>query len=315
MANNTWGQLSWSTGAWGLQNDVIVQPTSFSLTLSLGNETAAGEINSGWGRLTWGAQAWGINGTLIVTGQQLTISQNSISLSIGADVPVTGKQLTISQNSVTAFGLAIVSVTGTQLTITEGTIDPSPDANVTGQLLTTALGSPLSYNNEGWGRYVWGQQVWGGTGIWATASVTGQALTILEGDETITADANVNPTGKQLTITEGVVDPSPDANVTGIGMSVSLAIGTVVVGTGNATVTGQALTIANGTAQGVPNTIASPTGKQLTTSLGTVFAGGTSVIPVTGIGLTVTLNSVNIQSWAYINTGTDATWIEVDTAA
>jgi len=31
--------------------------------------------------------------------------------------------------------------------------------------------------------------------------------------------------------------------------------------------------------------------------------------------LTVRLNNINIQSWTVINTGTDATWIEVDTAA
>ena len=322
-----WGRNNWGALGWGVNYaNISVSLNSFPLTLTLGDETVAGEINSGWGRYTWGSFAWGINGTLLVTGQQLNTSLNSVSLSITGDIPVTGQQLTTTVNSVQAFGLAIIQVTGIPLTITEGTVDPSPDANVTGQLLTAALGSPLSYNNEGWGRYVWGQQVWGGSGIWATASVTGQALTITEGDETIKADANVTPESKELTITEGVVDPSPDATVTGIGMSVSLAVGTVVVGTGNVTVTGQELIIAQGTALGVPNTIANPTGKQLTASLNSIVAGASALVQPTGIGLTVRLNSINIQSWTYINTGTDAnwsgintgtdaTWNEVDTAA
>ena len=60
---NTWGELSWSKGSWGLQNDISVQLTGLPLTLTLGDETTAGEINSGWGRYTWGSFAWGINGT------------------------------------------------------------------------------------------------------------------------------------------------------------------------------------------------------------------------------------------------------------
>jgi hypothetical protein len=31
--------------------------------------------------------------------------------------------------------------------------------------------------------------------------------------------------------------------------------------------------------------------------------------------LTIALNSINNQIWTEINTGTDATWIEIDTAA
>jgi hypothetical protein len=98
-------------------------------------------------------------------------------------------------------------------------------------------------------------------------------------------------------------------------MTVSLAVGTVVIGTGNVTLTGQQLNIAQGTAIGDANTIASVTGLRLNTSLGTVFAGTTVVVPITGNGLTISLNSINNQIWTEISTGTDATWIEIDTAA
>jgi hypothetical protein len=98
-------------------------------------------------------------------------------------------------------------------------------------------------------------------------------------------------------------------------MTVALAVGTVVIGTGNVTLTGQQINIAQGTAIGDANTIASVTGIGLNTSVGAVFAGTTSVIPVTGNGLTIALNSINNQIWTEISTGTDATWTEIDTAA
>jgi hypothetical protein len=98
-------------------------------------------------------------------------------------------------------------------------------------------------------------------------------------------------------------------------MTVTLDVGTVVIGTGNVTLTGEQLNIAQGTAIGDANTIASVTGIGLNIAVGTVFAGGTSIIEVTGNGLTIALNSINNQIWTEINTGTDATWIEIDTAA
>ena len=121
--------------------------------------------------------------------------------------------------------------------------------------------------------------------------------------------------GAQLNIAEGVVDPSPDANVTGIGMTVGLAIGTVVVGTGNVTLTGQQLNISQGTAIAEALTPVSVTGLGLNITLNTVFAGTTVVVPITGNGLTISLNSINNQIWTEVNTGTDATWTEIDTAA
>jgi UDP-3-O-[3-hydroxymyristoyl] glucosamine N-acyltransferase len=61
-------------------------------------------------------------------------------------------------------------------------------------------------------------------------------------------------------------------------MTVALAVGTVVIGTGNVTLTGEQLNIAQGTAIGDANTIASVTGLELNISVGTVFAGATAVI-------------------------------------
>ena len=39
----------------------------------------------------------------------------------------------------------------------------SVTVSLTGVNTTTAVGDPLHYNNEGWGRYLWGERDWGKT--------------------------------------------------------------------------------------------------------------------------------------------------------
>jgi len=330
--------LAWNVGNFG-SNTWGGQFNNIGITL--GDETTAGEINEGWGRLTWGENAWGGTGDVILEGNQINISSPGIvTFKIDSLPSVTGLQLNTSINDVYAFGLAVVFPTGQQINISEGTADASPDALVTGEQLNVSSPGNVTVTaeiNSGWGRLGWGIYDWGSDGLSVVTSVTGQQLNISQGDESSSANADVPVNsvinagwgqvawGTQnwgqgelninLTIAEGEVDPSPDATVTGIGMTVSLAVGTVVIGTANVSVTGEQLNISQGTAEGVPNTLASVTGIGLNIAVGTVFAGGTSVIIPTGNGLTITLNSINNQIWTEINTGTDATWIEIDTAA
>jgi hypothetical protein len=329
--------LAWNVGnfggaTWGGQFD--------NIGITLGDETTAGEINEGWGRLTWGENAWGGTGDVILEGNQINLSTGTVTFKIDSLPSVTGLQLNTSLNDVYAFGLAIVFPTGLQLNISEGIADASPDAIVSGEQINISSPGNVTVTaeiNSGWGRLGWGIYDWGSDGLSVVTSVTGQQLNITQGDESSSANADVpvfstinagwgqvawgtqdwgqGELNINLTIAEGEVDPSPDATVTGIGISVALAVGTVVIGTANISVTGERLNISQGTAEGIPNTIASVTGIGLNIAVGTVFAGGTSVIPVTGNGLTIALNSINNQIWTEINTGTDATWIEIDTAA
>ena len=158
-------------------------------------------------------------------------------------------------NSVTEVITVDVFPTGIDLTTTLGTVDADPDASVTGIELISATGTLLGYNRQGWGRFYWGEEVWGDSGIWVTTSVTGQELTISQGNENIevsvTAEVssvaaigwgiigwgeqgwNASQENIAMTINEGEVDPSPDAIVTGIGMTCDLAVGTVIIGTAN----------------------------------------------------------------------------------
>jgi hypothetical protein len=289
--NSTWGALAWS----GIQNSTV-QVTS--------------PCNDTWGALSWGQNAFGGTNTL-------GISQNSVTATPNSLISVTGLQLNTSLNSVAELITVDVFLTNTNLLLgtSVGNVDVSPDAIITGQQLNLSTGTLLAYNRQGWGRFYWGEEVWGDSGIWETVSVTGQQLNLTLNSVTPIANANVDVIGQQLNVSEGIVDPSPDATVVGIGMTVALAVGTVIAGDANTIVTGQRLNIAQGTAIGDANTIASVTGIGLISSVGTVFAGGTSIIIPTGIGLTIALNSINNQIWTEINTGTDATWTEIDTAA
>ena len=336
VTSNTWSALSWNAGNWNDQADIDFIPTGINLTTSLNSVDAF--PNEGWGSDRWGIENWGQSGlNLTVTGNSLSTtvggpafdwsesSWNSselnwggfsnVTVALGMQVDVTGLQLNTSLNSVTEVITVDAFVTGLQLNTLLNEVDIGPDANVTGEQLNLSVGTVQAYNVEGWGRETWGEDVWGAEGLWEQVSVTGQQLNLSLNSVTPIANANVDVIGQQLNVTEGEVDPSPDAMVIGIGMTVALAVGTVIAGDANTLVTGEQLNIAQGTAIGDANTIPTITGFQLTSAVGTVFAGGNTDVNITGIALTVSLNSINNQIWTVINTGTAATWIEIDTAA
>jgi len=317
----TGNQLTVTEGYADPNPDVIL--TGNQLTTTLGSVSINAEINVGWGRLTWGSLPWGAdvtNVTVSLTGQQLTATLASVtpSISINAsvtgqnlltvtegnvttlakqDVFVTGQQLTATLNSVTALGTATVAITGQQLTATLNNVTPLANANVTvtGQLLTASLNSVTPLAN-------------------ANVTVTGQLLTIAKGTPTVAIGQQVSVTGKLLTVIEGVVDPSPDASVSGTQLN-ALLNSVTPTGNANVTVTGQLLTIAKGTPTVAIGQQIPITGIGLTASLSNVVAGLSISVPITGLALTTQLNSINIQNWKFINTGTPVDWINVDTAA
>jgi hypothetical protein len=339
-----WGRNSWGALGWGVNYaDITASLTGFQLNLSEGNVAVSGEIREGWGVFTWGLVPWGgeqdpevgvlgqqlntslgsldfiITGSTNLTGQQLNISQGNVEAFINFVAEVTGQQLNLSLNSVTPLANANVDITGQQLNVAEGEVDPSPDANVIGIGMTVSLAVGTVVIGTG-NVTLTGEQI-----NLSQGTAIGDANTIAQVSSIAQVGWGVVNWGTQawndtevdisMTIAEGEVDPSPDATVTGIGMTVSLAVGTVVIGTANVDLIGQQINISQGTAIGNANTIASVTGIGLNIAIGTVFAGGNTNVDVTGNLLTISLNSINNQIWTEINTGTDATWIEIDTAA
>jgi len=331
-----WGRDAWGTGPWGVEG-VIVGVTGQQLNTSLNSVTPLANANvnvTGEALVKFiennvGISAGGSVQIPAIEETELILSLNSVNIGIGIDVSTTGQQLNISQgnenidvsviveiSSIAQVGWGVVawgnqewgeSQVDLAMVIAEGIVDPNPDVILEGQQINISLNSVTPLAN-------------------ANVDLIGQQLNLSLNSVTSLANADVNLTGQQVNITEGEVDPSPDATVTGIGITVSLAIGTVVIGTGNVTLTGEQINIAQGTAIGDANTIVSPLSSRLNTTIGTVFAGTTVVVPITGNLLTISLNSVNNQIWTFINTGTDAnwsnvstgtdaTWTEIDTAA
>ena len=360
---NAWGELSWSQGNFGEQNNITVPVTgiggnpiawgssnfgsssfggvSQSIPLSLAEETVTGEINAGWGRLEWGENAWGIAGDVIVSGIGLSTGIGLGTVTATADIDITGQQQNItlaSPNIIIATEIFLDENPLPNLTIANGTVDAAPDAEVTGNQLNTGLGSLTVYNEQGWGRDRWGVEEWGAEGIWEEVQLNNTNLglgvtsgvretwgqnewgaTTTEWGGSAVTEVGIltiaSPTGIQLTAEEGIVDPSPDATVIGIGLTASVALGSVVEADANVTINGIGLEIAQGQAELDANTIASITGQQLNISLNNAIAGASAEVPLTGIGLTVSVNSINVQSWQIVNTGSNVTWNIIDTAA
>ena len=297
-------------------SDSDITLTGLAITSVLGEETTAGEINTGWGRLTWGENAWGVAGDVVVSGIAMSASLGDETISVDAPHLVTGVPMTASLNVLEGVEISFeIELTGLDLTTNLGTADAGPDAMLTGNQATTSVGSVEAYNLEGWGRYFWGQFEWGATGQWDFATPTGQALTSSLGEETITADANVDLTGIPMTAAEGIIDPSPDATVVGIGMTASLAVGTVIAGEANVTVIGQGISMGLGVGTLDAESFIDVTGISMSANINGVTTTGSAAVPLTGIELTSTLNNANTLIWNEINTGSPAIWTEVPTRA
>jgi hypothetical protein len=275
---NAWGELSWSQGSWGEQNNVSVS----------------------------------------LTGLQVNCAQNSVSIAIGQQVDVTGQQLNSNINSVQAFGLALVSVNGQGLTTNLGSLDPAPDAQITGEQLNISSPGTVTITaeiNSGWGRKGWGEFDWGTFTLSAQVDVTGIGLIANLGTVDAKPVTIASPAGIGLIVEEGIVDPSPDATVVGIGLSASIAVGSVVEADADVSITGIALEIAQGQAELDAVTFAVLTGQELEIALNSVVAGASAEVSPTGIELTITTGSINIQAWQIVNTGSDVNWNIIDTAA
>jgi hypothetical protein len=176
-------------------SEVVINATGFGLTMQEGEEVAdANTIAtvSAESPVTWGNAAWGYG----VYGNQ--------------------------------------PVTTLAMSMQEGNLDPAPDATVTGNAAAMFIGT-LSLSgdantgvitNINWGEQAWGESTWGnGTYFDATgyaqaatislgtavgdantiASITGQLMTMQEGDEGTTANARINVTGINLTFSVGTV--------------------------------------------------------------------------------------------------------------
>jgi hypothetical protein len=268
--NSGWGRITWGNNGWGIQG--TVEATGNSLSTNLNSVTVDAEINIGWGSDTWGTETWGSSGLLVdVTGIGLTATLDSVTTRSDVDdFTVTGEELTITQGDTIGGTQVIVTPTGEPMTATlqyqEAIVDP------TGQELTANDGTAeLDANTivevsadsaSTWnGNYAWGFGAYGNEQVTTLAmsmqegdvdpapdvSLTGNAAAMFLGEETITADANVDVTGEAMTANQGQaeLDANTIAAVTGQEMAMQEGDETVT-GNANISLTGIDLTMDEG---------------------------------------------------------------------
>jgi len=203
-----WGGKAWGKNLWGELSDNNVTLTGNSLTISIGTETAEGEINQGWGRSTWGSNIWNGYGTVIPSSNSLSASLNSVTINAEINSGWGGEAW--GDNAWGIFGDALVS--GNQLSISS------------------------EHNQEAWGEGNWNgyNTRWGGVGtvdvgIFNDAPITqAQELNTTVNSVEVTIATEIflseNPLNT-LSISEGTVDPAPDVMPSGVVATAS--VGTV----------------------------------------------------------------------------------------
>lgn len=186
-----WGRDRWGQEVWGAEGDwVYVDVTGFGLTVDSG-------LRESWGQDTWGASTteWG------------GVSITDVDISINADVSrsfTPGWGAAIGWGA-QAWGQATVDI---GMTANEGTVDPAPDAFVTGIASTTDTGSII-------------------VGGDALASPSTNLLSISLGNEDAVPNTQVDLTGIELTSVMGVPTAGLSVLVDCTGVTSSFSTGII----------------------------------------------------------------------------------------
>ena len=173
-AEQGWGRDGWSEEPWGDSFSPVISVSGFSITSSLGSVTAFPE--QGWGRDTWNFESWGTSGlTVELGGLEITsnLSANGWSnasygengwgmftLNPADAIGLTGQEITSAVPSQLDIpeqiqGIAITSSVGSiepgefvvglgsqAITSSVGSLSPADVVGLTGQEITSGVGSP-----------------------------------------------------------------------------------------------------------------------------------------------------------------------------
>ena len=263
----------------------------------------------GWGRQTWNSGAWNTFAPVDATGNGLTSSLGSLTLTGDCNITLTGIGTTCTVGTAVGTGVAEVTATGNAITSALGT------ETVTGSCVVspTGLGTTASLGDEtvatlfqsGWDRGVagdsgvtlgWSDNLWNVTEqSYALTGVQGSTAT---GSPTI--NISVAPTITGVGLTSSTNTPGTSVFVTGV--SSTSSIGTFSI-SGDSQVTVVAasepqLDISIGTESVEIGKTAFPSGNALSASLGTEVVTGNAIVSPTGIALTSSRGSPTISGSA-----------------
>jgi hypothetical protein len=258
-----WGRSAWGLESWSVNyQNANISLTGYSIPITLGDETTAGEINEGWSNNTWGEYGWGTAGTVLAQGNSLSTNLNSVS--INAEVNIGWGSDTWGYETWGISGLT-VDLTGIGLTATLDNLTINADGQtgvLTGEEMTTVVGDALGSAT-------------------VDADVTGIPLTAtLQYQEAI-----VNPTGQELTANDGTANL--DANtIVEISAESAVTWGNSAWGYGvfgNQPVTTLAMSMQEGNVDPAPDV-------SLTGNVAAMFVGDETV---TGDANTGTITNIN----------------------
>ena len=280
----------------------------------------------GWGRQTWNSGAWNTFAPVDATGNGLTSSLGSLTLTGDCNITLTGIGVTSALGTAVGTGGQTLTAAGQQITSTLGTetVTGSSTHTVTGLGTTASLGDETvaTLFQSGWDRGVagdsgvtlgWSDNLWNTTQqSYALTGVQGSTAT---GSPTV--NISVAPTITGLGLTSSVNTPGTSIFVTGVSSTSSIGtfsisgdsqltivaasepemdalVGTVSIVIGKtAFPSGNAITSSLGSLTVVGTSVVTPSGIAITSSLGTETASGSAPVTVTGNALTASLGDVS----------------------
>jgi hypothetical protein len=263
----------------------------------------------GWGRQTWNSGAWNTFAPVDATGNGLTSSLGSLTLTGDCNITLSGVAGASAVGTAIGTGVAQVSAAGNVITSTLGTetVTGSCVASPTGLGTTASLGDETvtTLAQSGWNRGVagdsgvtigWSDNLWNVTAqSYALTGVQGSTAT---GSPTV--NISVNPTITAAGLTSSVSTPGTSIFVTGVQSTSS--IGTFSIsGDSQLTVVAASepeMDALVGTVAISIGKTAFPSGNAITSSLGSLTVVGTSVVTPSGAALTSSRGSPTISGSA-----------------
>ncbi len=217
QVNPTGVALTVSLGPETVATDQNISVTGIALTSSIGDESSSVTKTTGWNRDTdintggsigWGDQQWGATGlSQALTGQALTASLGTETVSTDQNISVTGVSTTSSIGTFSITGdsqVTVVAASEPKLDISVGTAEADPEFVVfpSGNAMTSAVGTA-------------------GTSVF----VTGIGTTLSLGDET--QETSYEAPSVSATTSTGTVSIRTDVSFTITGVSATSTTGTL----------------------------------------------------------------------------------------
>jgi len=177
--------------------------------------------------------------------------------------------------------------------------------SLTGQSITSSVGSVDAFPEQGWGSDTWNFESWGFSGL--TVELDGQSITsnlgangwsnASYGDNgwgmfTLNPADAVGLTGQQIT---SAVPSQFDIPEQIQGLSITSSVGSILPDEMLVGLSGQSGTLSVGTTTLDLTSVVIPTGQQVTASVGDTIEGTIEFIPVTGVSATLSVGSISLD--------------------